>query len=93
MNDKDIQKLADLSRLDLSSEEITSYTKDFEGILEYINILNSLTVSNENKINKDKNTNYLREDDESYTSGSFSEDLLNAASGREGDFIRVQKIL
>ena len=93
MNNTDIQTLADLSRLHLSSTEIESYTKDFEGILQYINTLQSVTINAENKIDAGINTNYLREDDESYSPGDFSEDLLNAAPHRKGDFIKVQKIL
>jgi aspartyl/glutamyl-tRNA(Asn/Gln) amidotransferase C subunit len=93
MNNTDIQTLADLSRLHLSSTEIESYAKDFEGILQYINTIQSIGINQEDETYVGTNTNYLREDTESYSSGEFSENLLQAAPQRDGDFIKVQKIL
>ena len=93
MNKEDIQTLAELSRLTLTENEITAYQKDFEGILGYINTLNIIKVPENIMDIKVANTNYMRDDEENYSSGEFSEDMLSQAPNLEKDFIKVQKIL
>lgn len=93
MNKEDIQTLADLSRINLTESEIDSYSKDFEGILNYISTLTSVTIDKKIEIENSANINYLREDDESYSSGEFSNDLLEAAPETQDKLIKVQKIL
>lgn len=93
MNKEEIQVLADLSRLNLTDDEITSYQKDFEGILSYIDTLKEVKIDDTITQQRSANTNYLRNDDVSYVPGQFSEDLLTSAPEVEGEFIKVQKIL
>jgi aspartyl/glutamyl-tRNA(Asn/Gln) amidotransferase C subunit len=93
MNKEDIQKLADLSRLTLTENEIIGYNKDFEGILAYINTLSAIDVHKNIVAAQAANTNYVRDDEQSYSSGEFSEDILNQAPSRKEYFIKVQKIL
>lgn len=93
MNKEDIQTLADLSRINLTESEIDSYSKDFEGILNYISTLTLVTIDKKIEIENSANINYLREDDESYSSGEFSNDLLEAAPETQDKLIKVQKIL
>ncbi|MFT7328317.1 MAG: aspartyl-tRNA(Asn)/glutamyl-tRNA(Gln) amidotransferase subunit C [Crocinitomicaceae bacterium] len=93
MDKQDIKKLATLSRLELSDEKIEEYQKDFEGILEYIDTINSVSLDGYDDHLRSITTNIMRDDSDSYLSGQFSEDLLNAAPLREGNFIKVKKIL
>lgn len=93
MNKEEIQELADLSRLSLTEDEITSYQKDFEGILSYINTLNTVEVDETMNSHRLPNTNYLRSDEAAYQPGQFSEDILAQAPERKEDFIKVAKIL
>lgn len=93
MNTEDVKKLADLSRLELTDDQVREYQKDFEGILGYIDTLQSVDIGDVSQAFYGANTNYLRDDEQSYQTGEFSEDLLDAAPARDGDFIKVQKIL
>lgn len=93
MNKEDIKKLADLSRLELSDNEVELYQKDFQGILSYINTLNQVTLDKNLDLNRGPNTNYLRDDSLSYQPGEFTDDILNQAPGRKDDYFKVQKIL
>ncbi len=93
MTNEEIKNLADLARLELSEEDIESYKKDFEGILNYISTINSVHIDNFTEEVRGDTTNSMRNDDASYYSGEFSEILLEAAPQREGDFVKVDKIL
>jgi len=93
MNNEEIKDLAELARLELSEEDITQYQKDFKGILDYISTINSVDIDGFDDHVRGTNTNIIRVDDESYDPGSFTEVLLDAAPERDGDFIKVAKIL
>lgn len=95
MNSEDIKKLADLSRLNLTETDIENYKKDFNGILEYINTLKDISVSQTDEQNREDtpHVNILREDDDSYVSGEYTDVLISAAPEREGDYIKVNKVL
>jgi aspartyl-tRNA(Asn)/glutamyl-tRNA(Gln) amidotransferase subunit C len=93
MNKEDIKGLADLVRLELADADIESYQKDFEGILNYINTINDVSLDDYNDQLRSVTTNTMRADDVSYESGQFTEDLLNAAPHREGDYFKVKKVL
>lgn len=93
MNKEEIQKLADLSRLELTDSEINAYQKDFEGILSYIDTLNQVVLDKNLESDRKPNTNYLRDDSLSYESGQFTLDILDQAPDRKDDYFKVQKIL
>ena len=93
MNSDEIRALAELARLELSDTDVANYQKDFEGILEYISTINSVEVESYDDQVRGDTVNMMRADDASYTPGMFTEDLLNAAPHREGDYIRVDKVL
>lgn len=91
MNKDDVKKLADLSYLKFSDEELISLADDFDGILSYINSLNEVEV--EDLELEPVVKNIMREDDVSYSAGEFSEDLLDSAPQRDADYVRVNKVL
>ncbi|MFT6361355.1 MAG: aspartyl-tRNA(Asn)/glutamyl-tRNA(Gln) amidotransferase subunit C [Candidatus Paceibacteria bacterium] len=93
MNSEDIKELAELARLELSAEDIASYQKDFQGILDYISTINSVEIDSYDEQVRSDTTNMMREDDTAYEPGTFTEVLLEAAPRREGDYVRVDKIL
>ena len=93
MNKEEIQALAELARLELQEEDIIAYQKDFKGILDYISTINSVEVDSFDEQVRGDTVNMMREDDESYEPGEFTQILLDAAPQREGDYIKVAKIL
>ena len=93
MTKEDIKDLAHLCRLELNDEEIEQYQKDFEGILDYINIINTLKVTEYDNQTKSIPINIVREDDDAYVPGSYTKALLDASPEKDGDYMKVKKIL
>ena len=93
MNKQDILALAELSRLSLDDAEILKYQQDFDGILGYINSIQSVSLGDYEDQLRPLTTNIMREDTSSYEPGEFSEILLDAAPAREGDYLKVSKVL
>lgn len=94
MNNEEIQKLAELSRLTLSESERDSYKKDFEGILKYIDTIKNVEVEGKEHMNPSFVTkNIMRDDSNPYPAGAFTEELLDAAPRTEGNYIKVNKVL
>jgi aspartyl-tRNA(Asn)/glutamyl-tRNA(Gln) amidotransferase subunit C len=87
----DVAKLATLARIKVSPKERTKFVQEIEAILEYIGQINSAEVSSEKGIVG--RTNIMRDDGDVHESGIFTEDILAQAPNREGDYIKVKKIL
>lgn len=88
---KDVEKLAELSRIELSEKEKESLARDMDKILEYVGQIQDVYSASKESFPGPKNV--LREDDDFHESGIYKEKLLNSAPHRQGDFIRVKKIL
>ena len=90
---KEIEKLAELSRIALSDDEKSALQKDMGSILEYVDQIKSVSAGAlvEQKMGSVKNI--FREDSNPHKSGIFSDDLLAAAPNREGNYVKVKKIL
>ncbi|MCR4334494.1 MAG: Asp-tRNA(Asn)/Glu-tRNA(Gln) amidotransferase subunit GatC [Patescibacteria group bacterium] len=95
INAQDIEKLAGLARLSISEEEKEELTKNMGSILAYIDAIKKATEANK-KANTEEIygvRNVMREDSEPHQSGMYSEKILNEAPRREGDYVKVKKIL
>lgn len=93
---EDIQKLAELSRIKIALAEQESLRAQIESILGYIDqIKKAVKVSvDDSKIPvADVLHNVMREDGESHKPGEFTEKILSVAPAREGDYLKVKKIL
>jgi aspartyl-tRNA(Asn)/glutamyl-tRNA(Gln) amidotransferase subunit C len=93
---KDIEKLATLSRLKLSDEEMTRMEGEMGSILAYVDTLKSATAGAAGggvvptmSVNK----NVLREDANAHEGGLYTKKLVEAAPKHQGDFVQVKKIL
>jgi aspartyl-tRNA(Asn)/glutamyl-tRNA(Gln) amidotransferase subunit C len=89
---EDIQKLATLSRIKLTSEEEQKFAKDLESILGYVTQIKNVTGSGESRGNE-KHINALRDDEHPHESGIHTEAILAEAPKRKGDYVQVKKIL
>ena len=105
MNKDTVNRLAKLARIDISEKEAENLANELGNILKYVSDL-KVAITKKQETPKDKptgqarnksedlsNRNVMREDVESHESGVYTEDLLNAAPDREGEYIRVKKIL
>jgi len=88
---KDIEKLSGLARIALDDNEKQKLQKDLESILDYVSELkNAPALDSEQKESYIKNV--MREDDDHYTSGQFSEEILAEAPDRAGEYFKVKPI-
>ena len=90
----DIKKLAELSRLELSSSDEEKYVKDFDSILGYIDQL-SKAVTESGKEEKDlaELRNVMRLDEKPHEGGLYSEQIKKNMPDTEKGYLRVKKIL
>ncbi len=91
MTNEDIQKLGELSKIEIKPEEAEGFKKDFESILGYINQIESVDLKDVKETFGTKNV--AREDVSKNETGGFSPDLLASAPNTENGFIKVKKIL
>lgn len=92
---EDINKLAELARINVPDAEKEVLAKDLDSVLGYVSEIKELTSKGdipEADYGFLVNIN-LREDDEPHEAGVYTEDILNEAPETEDGFIKVRKIL
>ncbi len=91
----EIENLAALARIELSDGEKQALQKDVGAILEYVSSIKEASVGARGApaLSPALPVNVMREDGEPHESGRHTEALLRAAPKREGDYIKVKKIL
>ncbi|MFA6158795.1 MAG: Asp-tRNA(Asn)/Glu-tRNA(Gln) amidotransferase subunit GatC [Candidatus Paceibacterota bacterium] len=89
---EDIEKLATLSRLKLSEDEIARFQGEMSSILAYVDKLKAVTGSESGPV-MSVNRNVLREDANPNPSGAYTRKLVDLAPQHEGDHVKVKKIL
>lgn len=87
----DIQKLASLSRMKLSDEEIDQFTNEIDSILGYVEQIKEVSDTGE-KVNI-LHKNILREDLDDRNLNNTSEELVSSAPASQDNLIKVKKIL
>ncbi len=89
---KDIEKLAALSRIKLTEAEMEKLQGEFESILGYISEISEAPVTGDSSpVYELKNV--MREDGEPHESGIYTDAILKQAPAREGNYLKVKKIL
>lgn len=83
-----IQKVAKLSRLNLTSSEIKEFSKDFDEVLEHFSILEKADISDVDEINLHSvaKENILREDISS--DKKLKDDALDISPHRKNDYFK-----
>lgn len=89
---QDIEKLAILSRLALTDTEKDSFSNEIDAILGYVGQINTASATLSDEVSYTL-VNVLREDTEVNETGACTEDLLSSAPEREGNYVKVKKIL
>jgi len=88
----DVRKVAQLARLELPEDTISTYTGQLERILDYVDQLQAVDTDGVPPTTRAVEViNATRED--RVVATDVREDLLDQAPQREGDFFRVPKIL
>lgn len=96
MDSKEIKKLADLARIDMSEEEMEGIAKDFQSILAYVGQVQEVSGEMTDEVkNKDDyfTRNVMREDVVTNNSKENTDKILSNAPDTEDGFIKVKKIM
>ena len=88
---EDIKNLADLARIEISESEAEKMTSEMDSILAYVGQIKDSTGDLERETPKLRNV--MRDDVVTNKPGEYKEKLLNNAPSREGDYLKVKKIL
>jgi aspartyl-tRNA(Asn)/glutamyl-tRNA(Gln) amidotransferase subunit C len=89
----EVEKLAELARLNISEEEKKELAKEIGSILTYVDQIKKAHLDIDETPRVGQIHNVFREDIVHTTSAEDRETLLAEAPGREGDFIAVKKII
>ncbi len=88
---EEVDKLAELARLDLSEEERNRFGEEMGHILEYIDQIQSVEIETQDA--DPVNQNLMREDEVTNTPGAYTADILREMPETEGQFLKIHKIL
>ena len=88
ISEQEVKKIAELSRLSLTNEELKKRTKDMNNILDYMDTLNEIDTENVQELyNVHDMNNSLREDN--YESSLDKKDVLANSPNSNSDYIEV----
>ena len=93
---EDVQKLAQLSRIELTEGEEISFMSEIDSILNYVGQVSEIGIANDESGTQKKISevrNVFRQDENPHESGMYTKELLEQAQSREGDYLKVKKIL
>ncbi len=96
MQIKDVEKLAELAKIELSEEEKKNILKDMESILDYVKQIESVDLPTQTGVDniQYENRNIWREDLPEVGEPDFSRDLImNQFPESQDGFLKVKKIL
>ncbi len=93
MNKEKVLDLAKLARIEIGDDEAESLSGEFDAILNYVDEIKKVNLEPKTKNLEPNLINVMRKDTEPHESGIYTEKILSQAPAREGDYIRVKKIL
>lgn len=87
--------MAKLARIEVGDEEAENLSHEFDAILGYVGEIKKLDYKSSlvEARPQPSRFNVMREDGEPHESGIYTEKILEQAPAREGDYIKVKKIL
>jgi aspartyl-tRNA(Asn)/glutamyl-tRNA(Gln) amidotransferase subunit C len=89
----DVLKLARLSRLMLTDEEVEKFRQELSSILEYVQVLNNVDTSSLEPTYQVTGLNNVMRKDELRDYGYKTEDLLKNAPVVENNQFKVKRVL
>ena len=93
MKKEDVLHLAKLARIKLSDKEVIRFAGEIESVINYVSQINEI-VADKNLTKKVGPVyNVFREDKVTNLPGTFSEVLKSSMPDRDGDYLKVKKIL
>lgn len=90
----DVKRLANMSRIALSEEEVLTLRGEIESILAYVDTVQKVALPDGVASSPHLDVvNAMRDDTNSHESGIHTEELLKQAPDRDGDYLKVKKVL
>ena len=89
---KEVEKLAELSRIKMTEEEMVAFAKEIDPILDYVAQIKKV-VGDETEREIPDLHNVMRSDDMPNQTGGNTEVLIAEFPRREGNLLKVKKIL
>lgn len=95
ITDEQIQKLGELSRIGVSEAEAKDIERKLKDVLGYVSTIREIAWENSDDVapRTGAHRNIMRDDTEPHAPGLWSKALLNEAPFREGNFVKVKKVL
>ena len=90
---EEIKKLADLARIDMKDEEVESLRGEMDAILDYVGQVKSVTGDLKEDTEIGSPRNVMRDDIDPIESETYSKELIAEFPQKEGDYLKVKKIL
>ena len=92
IDSEQIKKVAHMARLRIDESELAGLAADFDAIINYIDQISSVDVGDISGF-QPRVKNIMREDDNAYESGEFTDDLLANAPDTKDGYVKVNKVL
>ena len=93
MDKEKVLSLAKLARIEIGDKEAEKLTHDFSAILDYVGEITRVVGVNKLAREEFPLKNIMREDTGAHESSLYTQKILKQAPNREGDYIKVKKIL
>lgn len=100
---EEIKNMAGLARIEIKDEEAEALAEEVGSILDYVAEVKEIAGGNSGEIDSvpplnDKrglggDINVMRDDDNPNEGGTYSKDLIAEFPNKEGDYLKVKKIL
>ena len=88
---EDIKNLASLARIEINEDEVGKMTSEIDSIFGYINTIKDAKVAEEKVAPKLRNI--MRDDVVTNKPNEYKEKILKNAPKKEGNYLKVKKIL
>lgn len=89
----EVKKLSELLLVAVDDDELDQLTGEIDGILDYISEIDSFTAQGDTERKKPELYNVMREDEVTNKSGEYTERIMEQSPDRDGEYLRVKKIL
>lgn len=92
MKREDIEKLAALSRIDISEQETEELLSEMEAILGYVSEIKEATTE-AGVLEAGALCNVMREDKDPHAEGVYTEEILREVPQTQDGYVKVKQIL
>jgi aspartyl/glutamyl-tRNA(Asn/Gln) amidotransferase C subunit len=89
---EEVRKLASLARIQVPASDEAALAKDMDNILDFVKQIQNAVIDPAD-VQKERVRNVLRPDSDPHEAGIHTEAILAEVPQREGQFVKVKKIL